>query len=136
MQKKISFNGHFFKAALAILLLMIILLGMTPIKAAAAEDPYITFSSTDSFTLKTYNSLKNWDNTLEYSTDTTTWNTWDGITTLSRSASPDNKLYLRGTGNGMITGSSINARWVLTGNKNIACTGNIENLLDHTTVTA
>ncbi len=134
MTNQISCRGHFLKAALAILLMTIMLLGMMPIKVAAAEDPYITFSSTDSFMLQTYNSAKNWNGTLEYSTDTTTWNTWDGTTTLSSSATY--KLYLRGTGNGMITGGNQNARWVLTGNKSIACTGNIENLLDYMAVTA
>ena len=96
--------------------------------------PYLTFSSPSSFTLKTNNSYKNWDGTLEYSTDTSTWDVWDGKTTLS---ADDGKLYLRGTGNTKITGSATyvypQKYWILTG-ENISCDGNIETLLDYETV--
>jgi hypothetical protein len=93
---------------------------------------YLTFRSDSSFTLKVNNNTKNWDGTLYYSTDLETWSEWDGTTTLN---SVNNKLYLRGKGNTVITGSDnqINYRWVLTGS-NIECTGNIENLLDWETV--
>lgn len=90
---------------------------------------YLTFRSPSSFTLKTYNTTKNWDGTLEYSTDKSTWSTWDGTTTLSAN---DGKLYLRGTGNTIIAGGEAK-RWVLSGS-NIACEGNIENILDYATV--
>lgn len=96
--------------------------------------PYLTFSSPSSFTLRVNDTTKHWDGTLEYSTDTSTWSTWDGTTTLSSATSgSDNVLYLRGTGNTVITGNSSNYNWVLTGS-NIACIGNIENLLDYATV--
>ena len=96
--------------------------------------PYLTFSSPSSFTLKVNDATKHWDGTLEYSTDTSTWSTWDGTTTLSSATiGSDNVLYLRGTGNTVITGTNTNYKWVLTGS-NIACIGNIENLLDYTTV--
>ena len=96
--------------------------------------PYLTFSSPNSFTLKVNDATKHWNGTLEYSTDTSTWSTWDGTTTLSSAASGnDNVLYLRGTGNTVISGNSPDYKWVLTGS-NIACAGNIENLLDYTTV--
>jgi hypothetical protein len=87
---------------------------------------YLTFQSDSNFTLNVYDNTKHWDGTLYYSTDTTTWNVWSGTTTLS---SVGNKLYLRGTGNTVITGNNQDYRWVLTGS-NIECTGNIENLLD------
>ena len=93
--------------------------------------PYLMFTSPESFTLSVNNATKNWDGTLQYSTDTTNWAEWDGTTTLS---SVNNKLYLRGTGNTRITGGiTNNSNWVLTGS-NISCIGNIENLLDHQTV--
>ena len=96
--------------------------------------PYLTFSSPNSFTLKVNDATKHWNGTLEYSTDTSIWSTWDGTTTLSSAASGnDNVLYLRGTGNTVISGNSPDYKWVLTGS-NIACAGNIENLLDYTTV--
>ena len=94
--------------------------------------PYLSFIGNENFTLKTNNATKNWDGTLEYSTDTSTWNTWDG-TEISSSGS---KLYLRGTGNTKIAGGSPNYRLVFTGTDalKIACKGNIENLLDYDTV--
>ena len=96
--------------------------------------PYLTFNSPSSFTLAVNDATKHWDGTLEYSTNTSTWATWDGTTTLSSAASgSDNVLYLRGTGNTVISGNSPDYKWVLTGS-NIACAGNIENLLDYTTV--
>ena len=96
--------------------------------------PYLTFSSPEKFTLKVNDGTKHWDGTLKYSTDASNWYIWNGSATLS-SASDGNRnvLYLRGTVNKKITGDSYNYRWVLTGS-NIACTGNIENLLDYTTV--
>ena len=103
-------------------------------KNADLTEPYLTFKSPSSFTLKVNNATKSWDGTLEYSTDTSTWSTWDGTTTLSSATSgSDNVLYLRGTGNTVITGNNAKAKWVLTGS-NIACIGNIENLLDYATV--
>ena len=95
---------------------------------------YLTFSSPSSFTLKVNDATKHWDGTLEYSTNTSTWSTWDGTTTLSSATSgSDNVLYLRGTGNKVITGNNTGYKWVLTGS-DIACIGNIENLLDYATV--
>lgn len=94
--------------------------------------PYLSFIGNEDFTLKTYNTTKNWDGTLEYSTDTTTWNTWDG----TEISSAGSKMYLRGTGNTKITGNSLDYRFVFTGTDSlkIACEGNIENLLDYETV--
>ena len=96
--------------------------------------PYLTFKSPSSFTLAVGDATKHWDGTLEYSTDASTWSTWDGMTTLSSAISENNNvLYLRGTGNTVIAGSSSNYRWVFTGT-DIKCIGNIENLLDYATV--
>ena len=101
-----------------------------------ARKSYLTFSSLNSFTLKVNDATKHWDGTLEYFASNKTWTVWDGTTTLS---SVDNDgeyvLYLRGTGNTMITGNSEDFRWVLTG-FNIECIGNIENLLDYAMVEA
>ena len=102
----------------------------------APPKPYLTFKSPSSFTLAVYDATKHWNGTLEYSTDTSTWSTWDGTTTLSSAPSGSkNALYLRGTGNTVITGGSSNFRWVITG-VDVACVGNIENLLDYATVEA
>ena len=95
---------------------------------------YLTFSSLSSFTLKVNDSTKHWDGTIEYFASDKTWTVWDGTITLS-SVNNDGEyvLYLRGTGNTVITGNSENYRWVLTGS-DIKCIGNIENLLDYATV--
>ena len=101
-----------------------------------AGKSYLTFSSPNSFTLKVNDTTKHWDGTLEYFSSNRTWTTWDGATTLSSVDNDgENVLYLRGTGNTVITGNSPNYRWILTGN-DIACIGNIENLLDYATVEA
>ena len=96
--------------------------------------PYLTFKSLNSFTLAVNDTTKHWDGTLEYSTNASTWSAWDGTTTLSSITSgSSNVLYLRGTGNTVITGNNTNYKWVLTGT-DIKCIGNIENLLDYATV--
>ena len=101
-----------------------------------ATSAYLTFSSPNSFTLKVNDATKHWDGTLEYSTDASAWSTWDGTTTLSSATNgSDNVLYLRGTGNTIITGDSSNYRWVITGG-DVSCSGNIETLLDYATVEA
>ena len=101
---------------------------------ASPPKPYLTFKSPSSFTLKVNDATKHWDGTLEHSTDTSVWTAWDGTTTISSATSGGNNvLYLRGTGNTVITGNNINYKWVLTGS-NIKCIGNIENLLDYRTV--
>ena len=99
-----------------------------------AGKSYLTFTSSNSFTLKVNNSTKNWNGTLEYFASDKTWTVWDGTTTLS--AVYDNGeyfLYLRGTENTVITGHNFNHRWVLIGT-DIKCIGNIENLLNYATV--
>ena len=103
-------------------------------KLKLAITPYLSFIGNEDFTLKTGNATKNWDGTLEYSTDKSTWNTWDG----TEISSAGSKLYLRGTGNTKITGDSANYRFVFTGTSalKVACEGNIENLLDYETVSA
>ena len=96
--------------------------------------PYLSFIGNQDFTLKTNNTTKNWDGTLEYSTDKSTWSTWDG----TEISSAGNKLYLRGTGNTKIGGKSSDYGFVFTGTDalKIACEGNIENLLDYAAVSA
>ena len=103
-------------------------------KLKLAITPYLSFIGNEDFTLKTGNASKNWDGTLECSTDKSTWNTWDG----TEISSSGGKLYLRGTGNTKITGNSYDYRFVFTGTSalKIACKGNIENLLDYETVSA
>ena len=103
-----------------------------PFKPAGKS--YLTFSSLSSFTLKVNDITKHWNGTLEYFASDKTWTVWHGTTTLSAIADDgEYVLYLRGTGNTVITGNSSNYRWVLIGT-DIKCIGNIENLLDYATV--
>ena len=103
-------------------------------KKAEPREACLTFSSPSSFTLKVHDTNQHWDGVLEYSTDKTAWTVWDGTMTLSSATSgSENVLYLRGTGNAIITGSYPESRWVLTGT-DISCIGNIESLLDYATV--
>lgn len=105
-----------------------------PISFKPAGKSYLTFSSSSSFTLAVNDATKHWDGTLEYFSSDKTWTVWDGTTTLSAIADDgEYVLYLRGTGNTVITGNNENYRWVLTGT-DIKCIGNIENLLDYATV--
>ena len=95
---------------------------------------WLTFSSAEPFTIGVNNATKNWDGTLYYSTDTTTWSEWDGTAAIaSAEHEGEQRVYMRGVENTKITGSSDTYRWVLTGS-NISCNGNIENLLDFETV--
>lgn len=96
--------------------------------SSTIDTNFLTFSSPSTFTLGVVDNTKHWDGTLEYSTDASTWNIWDGTTTLSAN---NGKLYLRGTRNTKIT--TYSGRWALNGS-NISCEGNIENLLDYTIV--
>ena len=100
---------------------------------------YLSFIGNKDFGLKTAYDTKNWDGTLEYSTDTITWRTWNG----TEISSVGGKLYLRGIGNTKITGDpeqfSMYAFSFVVDNPYsdlIICEGNIENLLDYETVLA
>lgn len=83
----------------------------------------ITFTGeTSEFTLKAQ--YKEWNGTVEYSTDHQTWTVWDG----SAISSSGKKLYLRGSGNTTFRTSS-GARFVLSARA--ACSGNIQTLLQY-----
>ena len=77
---------------------------------------------TSDFTLKA--TYKEWDGTVEYSTDKNTWSTWDG----SEISSADKKLYLRGKNNTTFY-SKKGAQFILSAKA--GCYGNINTLLDY-----
>lgn len=102
----------------------------------APASPYLTFSSPNSFTLATKTGSKYWDGILEYSGNALTWSEWDGTTTLQSTESNGlHSLYLRGTGNTVITDYTEYGTWIISGS-NVNCNGNIETLLDHSTVSS
>ena len=100
---------------------------------------YITFKSpTASFTLTPGDgTVAGKDGILEYSTDAETWIEWDELTALSSGVqNGSNVLYIRGTGNTTITGTSGSVGtkgWHITGS-NVSVIGNIAALLDWRTV--
>lgn len=86
----------------------------------------ITFTGeTSDFTLAVgSDGAKEWNGTVEYSTDHNTWTTWNGAAI----SSVNKKLYLRGSGNTkFFTGKG--ARLQLS--VRAACSGNIQTLLDY-----
>ena len=83
----------------------------------------ITFTGeTSDFTLKAQ--YKEWDGTVEYSTDHNTWTIWDG----NAVSSVNKKLYLRGSGNTKFY-TKKGARLSLSARA--ACSGNIQTLLEY-----
>ena len=97
-------------------------------------ESYLTFKSQNSFKIGAHKNTKSWDGTLEYFSSDNTWTVWDGTSYLSALTNgAEYVLYLRGTGNTVITGGQ--KQFILSGS-NISCDGNIENLLDHAAVEA
>ena len=94
-------------------------------------DPFLTFISDESFSLKV-GKTKNWNGTIEYSTDCDTWSEWTGSSIQSASGNDGYVLYLRGTGNTVISGNNQDYRFVITGT-DVRCKGSIETLLDYET---
>lgn len=94
----------------------------------------VLFYSTYSFSLSVYNSTKNWDGTLYYSTDRTNWAEWYGTTEIVSALNGNwHTLYLRGVGNTVIVGTAYNNGRFVISSKPIKCVGNLNNLLDYTT---
>ena len=90
----------------------------------------LQFSSPNPFSIS---APLNWDGKIEY-TNGSEWKTWDGSAIASGKIENNHCIYLRGTGNSKITGvNSSNAKWNIIGT-NIACNGDIDRLLDYSTV--
>ena len=85
-------------------------------------DSILFVGETSDFTLKA--TYKEWNGTVEYSTDKNTWNTWDG----SEISSANKRLYLRGKNNTTFY-TSNGVQFVLSANA--GCYGNINTLLDY-----
>ena len=93
-------------------------------------DTALEFSSANPFSIS---APKNWDGKLEY-TNGSGWKMWDGSAIASGEIENNHYIYLRGTGNSKITGTaSSSAKWSII-ETNIACNGDIDLLLDYSTV--
>ena len=96
--------------------------------------PALTFRSPASFSISVNNNEKNWNGTIEYSTDAENWTEWDGTSQIN-SASNGSKhvIYMRGYDNTVITGGfdSYDKSFKITsGENNVECKGDIRTLLD------
>ena len=97
-------------------------------------ESYLTFKSQNSFEIGAHENTKSWNGTLEYFSSDNTWTVWDGTSYLSAVTNgAEYVLYLRGTGNTVITGGQNPFKFL---GSDIACIGNIETLLDYATVKA
>ena len=97
--------------------------GVEVTKAPQVYTDCLTFTGeTSEFTLKA--SKKEWNGTVEYSTDHNTWTVWNG----SAVSSVGKKLYLRGSGNTTFY-TSDGSQFVLSAR--VACSGNIQTLLEY-----
>ena len=97
-------------------------------------ESYLTFKSQNSFKIGAHENTKSWNGTLEYFSSDNTWTVWDGTSYLSAVTNgAEYVLYLRGTGNTVITGGQNPFKFL---GSDIACIGNIENLLDYAAVEA
>ena len=94
--------------------------------AEAVANPILFEGETSDFTLKA--TYKEWDGTVEYSTDKNTWSTWDG----SEIPSANKKLYLRGKNNTAFCTKSFMPKGAqLFLSAKAGCYGNINTLLDY-----
>ena len=93
-------------------------------KAAGEYTDCITFTGESSDFTLAVGGAKEWDGTVEYSTDHNTWTVWNG----SEISSSNKKLYLRGRGNTTFwTGNG--AQFVLSARA--GCSGNLNTLLEY-----
>lgn len=90
---------------------------------------YLEFTSPSSFTIS-MSGGKKWDGTMEYDTGAG-WTTWAGGSITSGQTSSQYYIRFRGTANTVVSG--LSGRLVITGS-NVECNGNIETLLDYSTV--
>jgi hypothetical protein len=104
-----------------------------PPSSPPEENPYITFSSKKPFTITPQQ--PSWNGMLYTSTDTTNWVefTTAGATAVDN-GNGEYKLYICGAGNTRIAGDYLN-RWTLDASGSVACSGNIETLLDYAQAT-
>ncbi len=94
----------------------------------------LAFSSAEAFTVAPQEIA--WPGQLKYSTDKMTWANFDlgGADAAYDAAAGEYRLYFRGRNNTHIAENSSTLPWKITTGGKVACSGNIEALLDHTVV--
>ena len=105
--------------------------------AASTPEGCIAFTSSKEFTVSLGNgeAIKTWGGTVQFSTDGTNWEDYTIETTVTSVKPPNGEysVFFRGIGNNRICDYPTGTHFQLNG-ENIACSGNIENLLDYTVV--
>lgn len=113
------------------------------VSPASESANYVKFSSPNSFTLGVSNSgTLSHNGTVEYSTDNSTWNSWDCSSTIaSASDGTTHNVYLRGTNNTYfkaqeysVGSGSYGYNGFIFSGSNISVSGQMEALLDYQTV--
>lgn len=93
----------------------------------ASRNGYLRFTSPSAFTIGTPGNSPLWDGTMEWSTDGTSWQEWDGSTISSGSG---NTLYLRGVGNTKCSNPTAAAQTLVITGSSVSADGTVESLLD------
>lgn len=120
----------------------------SPMDPLDAPSDAIIFYAALPFTIHVYDRIKHWDGTISYSTDYSSWSTWDGTTTLTAVKTGYwYRIYMKGSSNTYITslrGSGsiqaidrdANRRWVITntGTDVVMCKGDFTKLLGRTSI--
>ena len=105
--------------------------------AASEPEGCIAFTSSESFSVSLGNteSGNTWDGTVQVSVNGTDWGDYTAGTTIESEKSPDGEysVFFRGESNSHICNGHGQTHFQLSG-EIISCSGNIENLLDHTEV--
>lgn len=116
------------------------ILPIPPLAPPEVPDNSIVFYSRAPFQLYSANQQVNWDGTIWYSTDASTWTTWNGTAITAAALKKWYVLYLRGQGNHVLTGTYSTEdetilspyRWILQNNGElITCKGNLQNLINN-----
>ena len=95
----------------------------------APKDALLFYSSKE-IGISITNGAKNWDGTLYYSTDNSTWNEWDGTTEIVSALDKGwHRIFLRGVNNRWIAGGDGEG-FVIRGSS-VECKGNCNNLLNY-----
>ncbi len=116
------------------------ILPIPPLAPPEVPNDSIIFYSRAPFSLYPANQQLNWDGTIWYSTDQSTWTIWNGTSITAAALKKWYVLYLRGQGNHVLTGAYTAEnetvlspyRWILQNDGElITCKGNLQNLINN-----
>jgi hypothetical protein len=95
---------------------------------------YLTFASTNAFTVTPLS--PSWNGALECSTDAANWTAFtDAGAAAADNGAGEFRLHVRGTNNTQISDGYVTSAWIINApTGTVACSGNIETLLDYATV--